>query len=282
VSLKARRNEAFQHPRVDVLGVKVSAIDMHYAIELADRWIATRASAYMCLTGVHGVMEAQSNCELRDTLNNALINGPDGMPMSWIGWLRGHRKMNRVYGPDFMAELCQLSVSRGYRHYLYGGKPGVAQLLKATLENRFPGLQIVGIFTPPFRTLDANEERNLIADVAGTAPDIVWVGLSTPKQELFMAAYLEKFSVPLLVGVGAAFDFHSGTIREAPNWMKRSGLQWSHRLMQDPTRLAERYLRNIPAFIWQIAKELLRRNGAAPHGEPSSSGQIRDNLQTHI
>lgn len=281
MSLKAQRDEAFQHPRVEVLGIKVSAIDMQYAVDLADRWIATRVPAYMCFTGVHGVMEAQSNCELRRTLNDALINGPDGMPMSWIGWLHGHRKMGRVYGPDFMAELCRLSVSRGYRHYLYGGEPGVAQLLQTTLENRFPGLQIVGTFTPPFRALSTDEESHLIADVSRTRPDIVWVGLSTPKQELFMAKYLEKLCVPLLVGVGAAFDFHTGRIREAPNWMKRSGLQWFHRLTQEPTRLAGRYLRNNPIFMWRIAQELLLHNRAASLGDPSSSRQIRDNLQTH-
>jgi N-acetylglucosaminyldiphosphoundecaprenol N-acetyl-beta-D-mannosaminyltransferase len=249
----------FRHAQADVLGVDLSAINMNRAIDLAESWIATGKSAYICMTGVHGVMEAQSNEHFRRVLNSAFINAPDGMPMSWVGWLQGHREMDRVYGPDFMANLCRLSLSKGYRHYLYGGQPGVAQELKIALQERFPGLQVVGTCTPPFRSLTRNEEASLLEDVRSAKPDTLWVGLSTPKQELFMAKYIDRLRVPLLVGVGAAFDFHTGRVEEAPAWMKRAGLQWLHRLLQDPRRLWKRYLLNNPAFVWRIAIQLLKR-----------------------
>jgi N-acetylglucosaminyldiphosphoundecaprenol N-acetyl-beta-D-mannosaminyltransferase len=251
---------------VNVLGVHLSAINMNRALDLAESWIATGKSAYICMTGVHGVMEAQSNEEVRSVLNGAFINAPDGMPMSWIGWLQGHQQMDRVYGPDFMANLCRLSVSRGYRHYLYGGQPGVAQELKAALQKRFPGLEVVGTCTPPFRSLTKEEESSLLNDVQSAKPDILWVGLSTPRQECFMAEYVNRFRVPLLVGVGAAFDFHTGRMHEAPAWMKRGGLQWLHRLLQDPRRLWKRYLLNNPAFVWRIALQSCKLRNYERHG----------------
>jgi N-acetylglucosaminyldiphosphoundecaprenol N-acetyl-beta-D-mannosaminyltransferase len=246
----------FFHEYADVLGVKVSAIDLARAVELADRWIAASGPGYICLTGVHGVMAAQSDGQLRDILNDALINAPDGMPMTWMGRLQGLREMDRVFGPDFMIEMCRLSVERGYRHFLYGGEPGVANQLRKTLQNRFAGLRIVGTYTPPFRSLTCKEERALIAQVRQSRPDILWVGLSTPKQERFMAQYVNRLEVPLLAGVGAAFDYHTGRIRDCSDWIKRSGLQWLHRLMQDPQRLWRRYLRNNPAFLWHVAWQI--------------------------
>ncbi|HEX5283627.1 MAG TPA: WecB/TagA/CpsF family glycosyltransferase [Bryocella sp.] len=246
------------HPHVNVLGIEVSAINMDDAIDLAVRWIATGRSGYICMSGVHGVSEAQSSVHLRKILNAAVMNAPDGMPMSWIGWLRGHTHMDRVYGPDFMTNLCRVSISRGYRHYLYGGQPGVAQALKNALEERFEGLQIVGTFSPPFRPLTPGEEDAFLADVWQAKPDILWVGLSTPKQECFMAEYVERLGVPLLVGVGAAFDFHVGRIHDAPRWIKRTGFQWLHRLLQEPRRLWKRYLLNNPVFLWRISLQLLK------------------------
>jgi len=262
----------FRHPHAEVLGVDISAIDMDRAIDLAERWIATGKGAYICMTGVHGVMEAQSNEELRHILNSALINAPDGMPLSWVGWLQGHRQMDRVYGPDFMANLCRRSILKGYRHYLYGGQPGVVRTLKNTLEKRFPGLNIVGTCTPPFTHLTQEEEEALLRDIGNAKPDILWVGLSTPKQERFMAEYISRLQVPLLVGVGAAFDFHTGRIQEAPRWIKRAGLQWLHRLLQDPGRLWKRYLRNNPVFIWRIMLQLLKpRSYECQRGAPSEA-----------
>jgi N-acetylglucosaminyldiphosphoundecaprenol N-acetyl-beta-D-mannosaminyltransferase len=245
----------------DVLGVKISAVNLKLAVELADQQVAARCPGYVCVTGVHGVMEAQADSEFRQILNHAYMNTPDGMPMSWLGHLQGFRKMNRVFGPDFMTAMCRLSVERGYRNFLYGGKPGVAELLSETLQQRFPGLQVVGTYTPPFRNLTPEEEEEILAQVGRSKPHILWVGLSTPKQERFMAQYVDRLQVPLLVGVGAAFDYHTGRIRDCSEWIKRAGLQWLHRLMQDPRHLWRRYLRNNPAFLWHIAWQIsgLRR-----------------------
>lgn len=267
----------FRHPHADVLGVDISAINMNRTLNLSERWIATGKSTYICMSGVHGVMEAQSDEKLRRVLNEAFINAPDGMPLSWVGWLQGHRQMDRVYGPDFMANLCRCSVGKGYRHYLYGGRPGVAQELKAELEKRFPGLKVVGTYTPPFRDLTPDEENDLLNDVQNAKPDVVWVGLSTPKQECFIADYVDRLHVPLVVGVGAAFDFHTGRLHDAPVWIKRAGLQWLHRLLQDPGRLWRRYLLNNPVFLWRIALQLLKQRSlehqtaCAPEGRSSTT-----------
>jgi len=242
-----------------VLGVKVSAVDLKSAVDLADRWIsATTRHAYICTTGVHGVMEAHADSEFRRILNHAFINAPDGMPMTWVGRLQGFRDMDRVFGPDFMTAMCRLSVDRGYRNFLYGGKVGVADLLCQALRKRHPGLQVVGTYTPSFRSLTQEEEEDVLDRVRESKPHILWVGLSTPKQERFMAKYADRLQVPLMVGVGAAFDYHTGRIRDCSAWVKRAGLQWLHRLMQDPGRLWKRYLHNNPAFLWHIALQLSR------------------------
>jgi N-acetylglucosaminyldiphosphoundecaprenol N-acetyl-beta-D-mannosaminyltransferase len=248
----------YAHECADVLGVKVSAINMSLAVDTADRWIRGGQPGYICVTGVHGVMEAQKDHEFRKILNRAMMNTPDGMPMSWVGRLQGFDDMDRVFGPDFMSAMCQLSLERGFRHFLYGGQPGIAEKLKYSLEKKFPGLQVIGTYTPPFRDLNAAEEDALLAQVASSRPHILWVGMSTPKQERFMAQYTDRLQVPLLVGVGAAFDYHTGLIRDCSPWIKRAGLQWLHRLAQDPRRLWRRYLRNNPAFVWNIALQLLK------------------------
>jgi N-acetylglucosaminyldiphosphoundecaprenol N-acetyl-beta-D-mannosaminyltransferase len=252
------RDTKFIQKYADVLGVKVSAIDLGIAVDMADRWIAARNRGYICVTGVHGVMEAQKDAHFMSILNHAFINTPDGMPMSWVGHLQGLSQMDRVFGPDIMAAMCQLSVQRGYRHFLYGGDVGVAELLKETLQRRFPGLLVVGTYTPPFRNLSAAEENDVLTQVRAAKPHILWVGLGTPKQERFMAHYIDRLEVPLLVGVGAAFDYHTGRIRDCPRWVKRAGLQWLHRLLQDPRRLWKRYLRNNPAFVWNIVLQTLK------------------------
>jgi N-acetylglucosaminyldiphosphoundecaprenol N-acetyl-beta-D-mannosaminyltransferase len=245
-----------QIPRANVLGVAVSAIDLESAADLACHWIDAGDPGYICLTGVHGVMEARADAAFRHILNSATINAPDGMPMSWVGRLQGFRQMDRVFGPDFMAAMCRLSVQRGYRHFLYGGQPGVAELLRDNLQEKFPGILICGTYTPPFTSLAPEQEREIIARIRHSKPHILWVGLGTPKQERFMAQYVNRLQVPLLVGVGAAFDYHTGRIRDCSRWVKRAGLQWAHRAMQDPSRLWKRYLRNNPAFLWHIAMQI--------------------------
>jgi N-acetylglucosaminyldiphosphoundecaprenol N-acetyl-beta-D-mannosaminyltransferase len=243
--------------RTNVLGVGISAIDMNDALRLSDALIQAEEKGYVCVTGVHGVIEAQSDPEFRGILNRSLMTTPDGMPMVWIGRMRGFSNMRRVYGPDFMMNLCRLSVARGYRHFLYGGGPGVAVELAEALSRRCPGLQIAGTYTPPFRPLNEAEEAELISLVAEAKPDVFWVGLSTPKQERFMNQNLDKLNVRLMVGVGAAFDIHTGAIKDAPHLVKNLGLQWLHRLVQEPRRLWRRYLINNPKFIWKTGLQFL-------------------------
>ena len=267
----------FSHAFANVLGVNVSAIDLQAAVTLADQWISSvSGNGYICATGVHGVMEAHADPELRRILKQAFINAPDGMPMVWVGRLQGFRNMDRVFGPDLMLALCQLSVERGYRNFLYGGKPGVAEQLSANLQKRLPGLQVVGTYTPPFRSLAPEEEKGVVSQLRESRPHILWVGLSTPKQERFMAQYVDRFQVPLMVGVGAAFDYHTGSIRDSSPWVKRAGLQWLHRLLQDPRRLWRRYLRHNPAFLWHITCQLtqLRRYPAGTASPPGGAPAV--------
>jgi len=190
-----------------------------------------------------------------------LLNTPDGMPMVWLGRWSGAREMDRVYGPDLLVEVCQASESAGWRHFFYGGAPGTAPDLAAHLHARFPKLIVAGTFTPPFRPLTTDEMKELQAIVAAARPDIMWIGLSTPKQERFMSATLASLEVPVMIGIGAAFDLVSGKVRQSPRWIQRSGFEWLYRLVQEPKRLWKRYLKNNPLFVVRIVLQLsgLRR-----------------------
>lgn len=243
--------------RVNVLGVGVSAITMADALALIDQWIATGAQRYVCVTGVHGVMECQGDPTLRDIHNRAGLVTPDGMPLVWLSWLRGYRHVERVYGPDLMLACCHASISKGYRHFLYGGGAGIPERLAARLQERFPGLTIAGTWSPPFRELTVAEEQAVIDRITAANPDIVWVGLSTPRQERWMARYAGRLPAPVLIGVGAAFDFHAGLKKQAPRWMQVSSLEWLFRLATEPRRLWRRYLINNPWFIWCLLLQSL-------------------------
>ena len=246
--------------RANVLGIGIDAIDMSTAVSRILGGVRAHASGYVCVTGVHGIMEAQRDDELREILNASYMTTPDGMPTVWVGRAQG-LAISRVYGPDLMLEVCMAGVATGVRHFLYGGGDGVAELLRQRLVERIPGLAIVGTFTPPFRPLNSGEETVLASTIAAAQPDIVWVGLSTPKQERFMARYHDRLECSLMIGVGAAFDMHSGRTRQAPKWMQRSGLEWVFRLVTEPRRLWKRYLFNNPAFIYQLARQALDPSG---------------------
>ena len=236
-----------------MLGVGVHAVDMEAALAAIAQAIEERRKGYVCLTDVHGVMEAQRDAALRDVLNRAFLNLPGGMPTAWVGRAQGHRGMDCVFGPDLMLEVCRQSESRGWRHFLYGGAPGVAPVLALRLRSAFPALRVVGTFTPPFRPLQPHEARELERLVARARPDVIWVALGTPRQEHFIAEFSERVDATLLLGVGAAFDFHSGRLRDAPRWVQRVGLLWVYRLLQDPRRLWRRHARRVPAFLVSLA-----------------------------
>jgi N-acetylglucosaminyldiphosphoundecaprenol N-acetyl-beta-D-mannosaminyltransferase len=243
--------------RFNVLGVGVSAISMADAVMAIETWIATRSQNYVCITGVHGVTESQSDPELKSIHNRAGMVTPDGMPLVWLAHLNGRTNVERVYGPDLFLEVAALSLRKGYRHFYYGGGDGVADLLAARMQQRFSGLHIVGTNTPPFRPLSDQEDEAIVNQINAAEPDIVWVGLSTPKQERWMAQHVGRVNAPVFVGVGAAFDFHAGLKRQAPCWMQRSGLEWVFRLITEPQRLAWRYLKNNPRFLFWVAAQHL-------------------------
>ena len=261
--------------RCDVLGVGISAINLPTAVATIWRWIATGARRYVCVTGVHGVIESQSDPALKQIHNDAGMVTPDGMPMVWLSKLHGHSRVDRVYGPDLMLEVLRASAregSAGPRHYFYGGGAGVAELLRERMVRRFPGLQVVGICCPPFRKLTPEEDRRIVADINASGADIVWVGLSTPRQEYWMSAHLGKLKASVLIGVGAAFDFHAGLKPQAPRWMQRSGLEWLFRLASEPRRLWKRYLRNNPLFAWYLLLQSLHLKNFAATGSANASG----------
>jgi N-acetylglucosaminyldiphosphoundecaprenol N-acetyl-beta-D-mannosaminyltransferase len=244
--------------RVNVLGVGVSAINLDSALAAITQAIEKKEKGYVCITGVHGVSEAQSDPVFRQILNRAFLCTPDGMPLVWVGRLQGQKQMSRVYGPDLMLAVLALSQQTGWRHFFYGGGGGTAQALQEKLVERFPKLRVVGTYQPPFRPLNAEEQATLQESVRRTRPDAIWVGLSTPKQERFMAEYLPKLDATLMFGVGAAFDFLAGRVRQAPRWMQRSGLEWLFRLCCEPRRLWKRYSKNNPLFVARIFCQLTR------------------------
>lgn len=239
-------------PRVYVCGVGVSAIDMDTAVASIERWIEARERKYVCVTGAHGVAESVKDPALREIHNCAGLVTPDGMPLVWISRLRGFSRVARVYGPDLMLSLCERSQHKGYSHFFYGSTPAVLGALVSNLRRRFPRLAIAGAYSPPLGWDACTADKVGVELINAAAPDIVWVGLGTPKQERWMAARRADLSAPVLIGVGAAFDFLAGTRRQAPAWMRSHGLEWAFRLATEPRRLLGRYAIAVPLLSRQL------------------------------
>lgn len=263
-------NEFIIPRRVNVLGVGIHSVDLPCAVELMEMAILSRTRGYVCVTDVHTIMDAQDSPALLQVLNNSFLTVPDGRPSVWVGWAQGFSRMDQVAGPDLILEFCKLCSQKGYSQFFYGGAPGIAERLSGVLSERYPGLKVVGTYTPPFRPLNSQEEKEVTELIARLKPDVTWVGLGAPKQELFMAQHLNRFDTTLMVGVGAAFDMHTGRIKDAPQWLKPFGLSWVHRLIQEPRKLWKRYLKSHPRFIWGIALQLL---GLRKYKLVRSSGQ---------
>lgn len=244
-----------------ILGVPVSTLDLPACASLIMRWARDEARAEgprtICATSVHGLIEGWRDPAFRAVLNDAALITPDGMPLVWVGWLRGRSGMSRVYGPDLMLEICRLSAGTGVRHFFYGGAPGIAERLADRLVVRFPGLSVAGWYSPPFRELTPTELEEVVARVNGASPDVVWAGLGTPRQERWAGAVRARLRAKVVATVGAAFDFHAGRLRQAPRLLQRAGLEWAYRLAQEPGRLWRRYLRNNPLFVILAGAELL-------------------------
>jgi len=249
-------------PKFNVLGVAVSGMNLRVATDAVLEAVREHRKGYVCVTGVHGIIEAQDSAEFRGILNGAFLNTTDGMPLVWLAKHYVGGDIGRVYGPDLMLSVFAATEHEPVTHFFYGGAEGIAEELKACLLQKFPASKIVGTYCPPFRPLTTEEEAELVAMIGALKPDIIWVGLSTPKQERFMAQYLPKLDTTLMFGVGAAFDFHSGKISQAPCWMQRSGLEWFYRLFTEPRRLWRRYLLNNPKFLYKITLQLLGKINA--------------------
>jgi N-acetylglucosaminyldiphosphoundecaprenol N-acetyl-beta-D-mannosaminyltransferase len=257
--------------RFNILGVSVSCINLDDAVRAIERWISERSMNYVCVTGAHGLMESRRDEVLRGIHNNAGMVTPDGMPLVWFLRLVGKSRTNRVYGPDLMRKMTSVSVLRGHRQFYYGGAEGVADRLRQVLVSAHPGLQVAGSICPPFHELTPEEDQAIVDVINAARPDILWVGLSTPKQEFWMAKHVGRVEVPVIIGVGAAFDFLAGVKRQAPLWAQRSGFEWLHRLCSEPRRLWRRYLYIVPGFAILAVGELVRQTIRPSNNAPSGS-----------
>ncbi len=257
------QEEGITKSQVDILGVGVSAINMEMALDTIEGWISRREPHYICVTPVHGVMESQRDKKLRHIYNVAGLVTPDGMPLVWLSRMKGSHHVEQVCGTDLMLAVCERSAQRGYRHFFYGGKRGVAETLAVRLRDRFGGLEVTGTDSPPFRSLTTEEDQAMVKLINAAQPHIVWVGMGVPKQEHWMAEHIGQLNAPVLIGVGAAFDFLAGSRMRAPRWMQKSGLEWSFRLMSEPQRLWRRYLIDNPRFLWLVLLQALNRQARA-------------------
>ena len=239
-----------------VLGVPVHAVQIPEVIEHIERWIRNRAAGqFITVTGMHGVSVSLREPRFRTILESASLVVPDGMPLVWLGRWNGHNLKRRVYGPELMETFCRLTGDR-YKHFLYGGANGVPEHLAEVFEKRYR-VRVVGTYSPPFRPLKQEETDEVLERIRVASPDVLWVGLSTPKQECWMYDHRDRLSIPVLVGVGAAFDFHTGRVKQAPPWMRENGLEWLFRLLSEPRRLWRRYLIQGSQFAWNVGLEIL-------------------------
>lgn len=245
--------------RAEILGIPLAVSDYDEVIAWMEATIAAGGRGYVTAAAVNLVMSAREDERTRMAVLGATLAVPDGQPLVWALHALGHARATRVYGPDLMAAFCARAAQTGTPMYLYGGRtPEALGLLQARLRERFPGVRIAGSFWPPFRELTSQEEDEVATDIDRSGAAVVWVGTGQPKQEMWMARMRGRLSAPLLVGVGAAFDFHAGLVRQAPRWMQRNGLEWAYRLSREPRRLWPRYVRYNPRFVAGFAAQYVR------------------------
>lgn len=236
-------------PICNIMGVDIAAIDMEWLLEYLNRNVKNLSGDYICVSNVHTTVTAYENQEYCKVQNGGIMAIPDGGPLSSVGRKRGFKNMKRTTGPSLMGEIFKISAAEGYRHYFYGSTDETLEKLYSVLTELYPGIQIAGMYSPPFRPMTEDEDRAIVERINETKPDFVWVGLGAPKQEKWMAAHQGRVE-GLMIGVGAGFDYHAGNIERAPEWMQKSNLEWVYRLMQDPKRLFGRYWHTNTKFIW--------------------------------
>jgi N-acetylglucosaminyldiphosphoundecaprenol N-acetyl-beta-D-mannosaminyltransferase len=248
-----------QVPTREVIGIPLAMTTYDGAMAVMDGMIARRERGYVCAVAVHAVTVAQRDPEMRDALLGSTLTVPDGMPLVWAANLLGESLPHRVYGPELMRRYTRRCAEKGHRVWLYGGRDqGSLAQLALNLRRDFPGIRIVGGYSPPFRDLEPHEEDEVVERVNADRPDVLWVGTGVPRQEKWMARMRDRLEVPVMCAVGAAFDFHAGRISQAPPWMQDRGLEWTYRIAQEPRRLLPRYLYYNPAFLRRFTRQLLR------------------------
>ena len=240
-----------------VLSVQIDVLTWDDSLNRIQSWAGQRDSRYVCITNAHSVVSAGQNTEFQSVINGADMATPDGAPVAWVMRKLGYDKQERINGPDLMLRYCELAEQKGESIFLYGSAPETLEKLKHKLNDKFPGLHIAGAFSPPFRALSAEEDQDVIDLINSSGASTVWVSLGCPKQEKWMAAHRGRVK-GVMIGVGAAFDYHAGTIQRAPLWMQRRGLEWLHRLCSEPRRLWKRYLVTNTLFIFGAARQLCR------------------------
>jgi N-acetylglucosaminyldiphosphoundecaprenol N-acetyl-beta-D-mannosaminyltransferase len=242
---------------VAVLDVPLALTDYQRTLDWIEAMVDSHEHGYVCVCNVHTVMASGEDPELRDALLSSSLNVPDGQPLVWAINSLGHDLAGRVYGPELMSRACARAAVTSQRVYLYGGRnQGALVQLALNLRQRYPGVRIVGGYSPPHRPLTDEEETAVAEEINRSRAEVVWVGIGVPKQEKWMAAMRDRLDAPVLVGVGAAFDFHAGLVPQAPNWIQESGLEWAYRLAHEPRRLWRRYLRYNPRFLSAFGRQL--------------------------
>lgn len=244
--------------RVNVLGVKISELNLDLAFQEISRWIGSNKKVYICVAPVSTVVDCQEDNDYRDVVNSAAMVTPDGMPVVWIAKLKGYKGIERVYGPDLMRKICDDGQVKEYRHYFYGGTEETLVQLEKRLRQQYPQINIIGKYSPPFIKQAQLEKQEIIDKINASSADILWVSLGSPKQDFWMALHRDKLNVPVMVGVGAAFDFLAGTKPQAPRWMRQIGLEWLFRFCCEPRRLWKRYLVGNTKFIFYLIKDFFK------------------------
>jgi len=246
---KAFLKENFRMEKIKILDVGISQVNINDILLMVPKFIKADKKGYITVTGAHGIIESHRSDKIKSIHNNSFMSIPDGMPCVWVSKIKGSKNIERCFGPEVFIRIMGISVKNDIKHFFYGGNDGVADKLKLNMEQKFPGIKIAGTYCPPFRPLNLDEEVQLKNQVEACKPDIIWVGLSTPKQEIFMSKYIESLNTKLMFGVGAAFDYHTGSLIIAPKWIQKCGLEWFFRLVLEPRRLWKRYIDIVPKFI---------------------------------